>query len=136
MRVSCRGGAADAVEGLREMAATARRPGRLSVVVLAATAMLGADVADLSAQGTGASAWAERKCVLYERAVRDALEVQGADGLRRTFLDENAAFIASGCRAGGPICPVTDREIELANMLTILTMNEGMASTFVPFGCD
>lgn len=34
------------------------------------------------------------------------------------------------------VCPVTEAELELANLLTIMTMNEGMASTFVPFKCS
>lgn len=79
--------------------------------------------------------WSEQKCVLYDRAVTAALGFQGLDGLRKEFLSKNQSFIDAGCQAPANVCPVTDAEIELANLLTIMTMNEGMASTFVPFKC-
>ena len=79
--------------------------------------------------------WRETKCTLYQHAVIDALGMLGQDGIRKEILAENDAFIASGCIDNYRICPQTDRETELANLLTIMTMNEGMASTFVPFGC-
>ena len=79
--------------------------------------------------------WTQQKCRLYESAFRDAVEIQGADGLRPAFLQENADFIAAGCTTERPICPETAQEGALADLLTVLTMNEGMASTFVPFAC-
>lgn len=79
--------------------------------------------------------WSEQKCVLYDRAVQDALGFRGREGLREEFLRENRSFIDGGCQTRGNICPITDAEIEFANLLTIMTMNEGMASTFVPFNC-
>lgn len=79
--------------------------------------------------------WSEQKCVLYDSAVEAALDFQGLDGLREEFLSENQSFIEGGCHTPGHVCPITDAEIELANLLTIMTMNEGMASTFVPFNC-
>ncbi|MCB1465503.1 hypothetical protein [Paenirhodobacter sp. CAU 1674] len=80
--------------------------------------------------------WSEQKCVLYQRAVDAALGFQGLDGLRTEFLTRNQSFIDSGCQAPADVCPVTEAELELANLLTIMTMNEGMASTFVPFKCS
>ena len=68
--------------------------------------------------------------------VADAITIHGEDGMRSSFLTENETFIVSGCVKETPICPVTNQEIALANTLTIMTMNEGMASTFVPFGCN
>ncbi|WP_306155541.1 hypothetical protein [Roseovarius sp. MMSF_3281] len=79
--------------------------------------------------------WSEQKCVLYDHAVESALGFQGLDGLREEFLSENRSFIDGGCQPTDHVCPITDAEIELANLLTIMTMNEGMASTFVPFSC-
>lgn len=79
--------------------------------------------------------WREQKCVLYGRAVETAVASIGKDGLRENFLADNLAFIDGGCQGKGNICPVTGAEIEFANLLTVLTMNEGMASTFVPFNC-
>ena len=79
--------------------------------------------------------WSAQKCVLYEDAVGDALQILGRDGIREDFLARNAAFIAGGCSGQGDICPQTAQEFELVDLLTVMTMNEGMASTFVPFGC-
>ena len=76
-----------------------------------------------------------QKCVLYESAVRDAISLQGAEGLRVEFLTENQKFIDAGCAERVEICPMTDEEWTLAETLLKMTMNEGMASTFVPFGC-
>ncbi len=80
--------------------------------------------------------WAAQKCALYALAVEDALVILGREGLADSFLAQNAEFIASGCVAPRKICGTTRQELDFANMLTIMTMNEGMASTFVPFGCD
>lgn len=60
----------------------------------------------------------------------------GQDGISEGFLDGNAAFIAQGCTKRGRICPQTAQERSLADMLTVMTMNEGMASTFVPIACQ
>lgn len=79
--------------------------------------------------------WTARKCVLYEAAFADAVAILGKTGLRPAFLRQNDAFIASGCVTQGGVCAETPEEIALADMLTVMTMNEGMASTFVPFGC-
>jgi hypothetical protein len=87
---------------------------------------------DVSLEGL---TWTAQKCALYQRAVSDALGIIGYQGISDAFLAENAAFIEGGCVGGAHICPRSDQEYEFANMLTIMTMNEGMASTFVPFGC-
>ncbi len=89
----------------------------------------------VAAQSLEGLSWAEQKCVLYRSAVADALQIQGHDGLRATFLAQNDAFIAGGCVDQGHVCPATDQEGAFADLLTVMTMNEGMASTFVPFGC-
>lgn len=80
--------------------------------------------------------WAEKKCALYKRAAGDALDVLGPDGFRPGFLARNKAFIAGGCAGRGDVCPQTEKELAFANLLTLMTMNEGMASSFVPFGCQ
>ncbi|MCO6384164.1 hypothetical protein [Oceanicola sp. 502str15] len=79
--------------------------------------------------------WTARKCELYEMAFADALSIQGPSGLRESFLAENDAFVATGCSTRQSVCAETPEEVALANLLTVMTMNEGMASTFVPFGC-
>lgn len=82
-----------------------------------------------------ADEWTMRKCDLYQAAFADAVALRGRDGLRPRFLEANRAFIAAGCVQRGRVCAETPEEIALADLLTIMTMNEGMASTFVPFGC-
>lgn len=99
------------------------------------TSILSGLALPLSAQNLEAPISSEKKCVLYAYAVSDAIDIQGLDGLRKEFLAENQAFIDGGCQTPGSVCPFTDAELELANLLTIMTMNEGMASTFVPFKC-
>lgn len=88
------------------------------------------------AEDAPADVWAARKCALYAQATEDALAALGPEGLSLRFLKENSAFIASGCRAPVRICAETPQDYALADLLTIMTMNEGMASTFVPFGCE
>lgn len=88
------------------------------------------------AQSLEGLTWPEQKCVLYDHAVEAAIGHLGEDGLTEDFLSDNRAFIEDGCETPGRVCPRTDAELELANMLTIMTMNEGMASTFVPFNCS
>lgn len=105
-------------------------------MTISSTAKLGA-VAALSvvASAAPADSWAERKCALYEAAFADALNMQGTAGIGDEFLRLNDDFIGSGCATQGHVCPHSPEEHALANMLTLMTMNEGMASTFVPFGC-
>lgn len=86
-------------------------------------------------RATAAEDWSQRKCALYAAAVQDALAALGPDGLRPAFLTGNRAFIASGCVAPRRICAETAQEYAFADLLTVMTMNEGMASTFVTFGC-
>lgn len=115
-------------------------PGRPSVLLyrlsamalmLAATALPG----DAQTSTKAEQSWQEQKCVLYQRAVTDALRFLDTKGIRPEFLARNDAFIAKGCLSRGDVCPQTEAELEFANLLTLMTMNEGMASSFVPFGC-
>ncbi|MCZ8180081.1 MAG: hypothetical protein O9309_13745 [Rhizobium sp.] len=59
----------------------------------------------------------------------------GPEGLSDGFLAENRRYIESGCLADVNACPQTDKDITIANGLTIATMNAGAASTFSPFRC-
>lgn len=87
------------------------------------------------AEEAPADAWTLRKCALYAQATEDALAALGQEGLSPRFLEENQTFIRSGCVASARICAQTAQDYALADLLTMMTMNEGMASTFVPFGC-
>lgn len=88
------------------------------------------------AEEAPADAWTLRKCALYAQATDDALAVLGQEGISPRFLEENQTFIRSGCVAPAGICAQTAQDYALADLLTMMTMNEGMASTFVPFGCE
>lgn len=79
--------------------------------------------------------WTARKCALYASAFADALAANGTDGLRPAFLEANEAFIAGDCQTLPVFCAKGRSEVDLLNLLTVMTMNEGMASTFVPFTC-
>lgn len=80
--------------------------------------------------------WSQRKCALYADAWPRALEAVGRDGISDAFIATHDAFIAEGCVMRGAVCPQTPQEYRLADMLTIAAMNEGMASTFLPFACS
>ena len=79
--------------------------------------------------------WTEQKCVLYQRAWDWTYNSNGPDGISAAFIAQNDRFIESGCVERTAVCPRSKEEFDMANMLTLMTMNEGMASTFVPFTC-
>jgi hypothetical protein len=79
--------------------------------------------------------WSEVKCDRYKKAWTEALARRGTQGLGREFLDRHEAFLASGCTARADVCPRSPEELDLANVMVILAMNAGAASTFPPFFC-
>lgn len=79
--------------------------------------------------------WTAQKCDLYTQAWNWVLETQDMTGVRAVFIEEHQSFIDAGCDHAIEICPVGKPELKLADLLTVLSMNEGMASTFVPFAC-
>lgn len=79
--------------------------------------------------------WQAQKCALYEDAWGRALQSFGDDNLNYNFVATNENFIASGCTDTIKACPRSAQELEIANVLTLVMMNEGAASTFLPFGC-
>lgn len=91
--------------------------------------------AALAPAGALAQGWSDRKCALYADAAARAFAAAGAEGIGAPFAAGHAAFIASGCTLRDRLCPQTRQEIALADLLTVLAMNEGMASTFLPFSC-
>ncbi len=80
------------------------------------------------------SDWSARKCALYTDAWAHAATGEALNGVSADFLAAHEAFLSSGCREGR-VCPVTGAELALADTLTLMSMAEGMASTFVPFAC-
>lgn len=91
--------------------------------------------ASTQAQNLDGLTWTEQKCVLYQGAWDAATSGPGLDGLSPEFLERNDTFVTLGCTIQGNVCPRSDEELNLANMLTLMTMSEGMASTFAPFSC-
>jgi hypothetical protein len=81
------------------------------------------------------SAWQVEKCEVYRKALADILDHMGRDGVSASFLERNNEYIDSGCLAAVDACPKTDKDVEIANGLTIATMNAGAASSFSPFRC-
>ncbi len=87
------------------------------------------------AQETQPQSWVEVKCTRYKKAWSDALARLGTKGLAQEFLDRHEAFLASGCTTQGDVCPRSEEELRLANMMVVAAMNAGTASTFPPFAC-
>lgn len=79
--------------------------------------------------------WPEIKCSRYKAAWLEDLRRRGTTGLSQDFVASHEAFIASGCTTQGHVCPRTEAELDLANILTMQAMNFGTASTFLPFAC-
>lgn len=94
----------------------------------------------LIAGGAGAQTppvrdWPAEKCARYKEGYRVAITRQGRQGLGPEFLARHDAFLASDCTAEHDVCPRSKEELDLANTLVILGINQGMASTFMPFAC-
>lgn len=104
------------------------RPTLAGALVLAAAAVS-------PAASQPASDWTQVKCQRYTRAWTDALARRGRDGLTAEFVARNEAFLESGCTARADVCPRSAKDFEMANLLTVLAMNAGTASTFLPFAC-
>jgi len=105
--------------------------GVVSVTIFGAPAW--AQEAGTTAEGR--SDWQRKKCDVYAKALDEILDHVGRDGVSDLFLARNREFIDSGCLADIDACPETDDDIEVANGLTIATMNAGAASSFSPFRC-
>jgi hypothetical protein len=87
------------------------------------------------AQEAPAPSWTEEKCARYKKAWSDLVTRRGTDGLGRDFLARHEAFLASGCTARGDVCPRSEAELAVANVLVIAAMNAGTGGSFLPFAC-
>ncbi len=87
------------------------------------------------AQDTPPDNWPEVKCARYKQAWSEILAKRGKQGLGQEFLERHEAFLASGCTTQADVCPRSDDELKLANMMVIAAMSFGTASTFPPFYC-
>jgi hypothetical protein len=88
-----------------------------------------------AAQAPAPETWPAVKCARYKEGYRVAITRQGRQGLGAEFLAKHDAFLASDCAGEHDVCPRSKEELDLANTLVILGMNQGMASTFMPFAC-
>jgi hypothetical protein len=89
----------------------------------------------LAAQESQTQTWPEVKCARYKAAWSQALARRGSHGLGKDFLDRHVAFLASGCTTRADVCPRSEEELALANIMVVAAMNAGTASTFPPFAC-
>ncbi|HEX2552975.1 MAG TPA: hypothetical protein VHL98_04685 [Microvirga sp.] len=106
----------------------------VSIAALAAwTLLLGSP--DPAAQEGRSQTWSEVKCERYAKAWSDLLSRRGKAGLGPDFIERHEAFTASGCTARADVCPRSAEELDVANVMVILAMNAGTASTFLPFAC-
>ncbi len=97
--------------------------------------MLLAGLAPVAAQVSREDNWPAVKCERYGKAWTQALAKRGRTGLNPEFIARHEAFLASGCTIQGDVCPRSKEELDLANILVLMAMNENMASTFLPFAC-
>jgi hypothetical protein len=105
-------------------------------VALAAAAVVALAVPPPSrAQDAADVAWSAKKCAIYDNAWQAALRMQGPTGIGEAFTSRNAAFVASGCLGDRNVCPRSAEELAFADLLTIMVVSEGIAGTFLPFGC-
>ncbi|MGP9820557.1 hypothetical protein ACTZWW_11120 [Salinarimonas sp. NSM] len=95
----------------------------------------GAPVDAWSGDAWSGDAWTREKCARYTAAWDEATRRLGTDGISAEFIARHDAFIASGCTAPADVCPRSAEELALANVMVILAMNAGTASTFPPFAC-
>lgn len=107
----------------------------LLVSLTVATALVVGTASPGLAQPAPPENWPAIKCERYTKAWAEALAKFGRKGLGQPFLDSHEAFLASGCSIKGAVCPRSKEELDIANVMVIMGMNQGMASTFMPFAC-
>ncbi len=108
---------------------------RPASILALATGMVLAGLVPATAQESRAQTWSEVKCERYAKAWTELLARRGRAGLAPEFVERHEAFIASGCTAKADVCPRSAAELDVANVMVILAMNAGTASTFLPFAC-
>ena len=115
---------------------TADRPLLAAAVALLAACSIAAGPVQAAAPHTRQPAtWHDVKCSRYRTAWSQALARTGSTGLGQEFLASHQAFLASNCTIAADVCPHSAEEFRLANLMVVLAMNAGTASTFPPFAC-
>ncbi|MDD7969936.1 hypothetical protein [Roseinatronobacter alkalisoli] len=87
------------------------------------------------AQSPESDSWTERKCELYTAAWHHLAGDGVPEGVSEGFVTDHDAFLASGCLDRGHVCPRSPHEREIADMLSLMAVAEGMAGSFLPFSC-
>lgn len=82
-----------------------------------------------------ADSWSQTKCRLYSDAFARAIDERGTTGLGPEFLLAHQAFLDSGCTGTRDVCPRSQQELALADLLSVVAINEGMTGSFLPFAC-
>ncbi|WP_143589760.1 hypothetical protein [Thalassospira mesophila] len=104
-----------------------------NIVQVLAVAMLVVSFGKNAQAGQGsATTWSEKKCELFTKFGTE----QGATGLGQAFLARQDQFIQSGCVARIHVCPTSQGELDYANRMSLLMINEGATGSFLPFLCD
>ena len=111
------------------------RTKRTAALAALLAALLASSASRAAAQESPSPSWSEVKCARYKNGWSDALARRGTRGLGREFLAAHEAFLASGCTARADVCPRSAEELDLANIMVVVAMNAGTASTFPPFAC-
>ena len=112
-----------------------KRTGRFAVIFLITLLTLAPPGLAGPRPEASVRSWTEEKCARYGKGWSELVARRGTSGLGEAFLARHEAFLASGCLARGDVCPRSAAELDVANILTILAMNAGTASTFLPFAC-
>ena len=107
----------------------------IAALRIASLWMLLAALAPAAAQVSRAESWPAVKCERYGKAWTEALTRRGRAGLSPEFIARHETFLASGCTIQGDVCPRSKEELDFANVLVVMAMNAGTASTFLPFAC-
>jgi len=87
------------------------------------------------AQSPEGDRWTERKCELYTDAWHHIAGGGVPEGVSVEFVTDHDAFLASGCLDRGYVCPRSPQERDIADMLSLMAVAEGMAGSFLPFDC-
>ena len=87
------------------------------------------------AQSVQKQSWPEVKCARYKKAWADAIAYRGTKGLSAEFLERHEAFLTSGCMARADVCPRSEEELYMVDMMVAAVVNAGIAGTFLPFIC-
>ncbi|MCC5993593.1 MAG: hypothetical protein JJT99_13850 [Rhodobacteraceae bacterium] len=80
--------------------------------------------------------WTQQKCILYTEAWNHLGHSSMLEGVSEQFVADHIAFLETGCLDRRRVCPRSEAELALADILSLMAVAEGMAGSFLPFHCD